>query len=1326
MGPRANLSGPSTIDFDFQSSLNNVTSWNICHGKELRWLECNSSSELGTGFIWDSNQKQFQLTNESLIYTESGDEWQYWRIRADQGHRIGHYSDVQKYRVPTNQSIFDGQNNYSVEFTRSSIFNLTGVLPMVSDASYDSLTNSNYGTSKILGLGVNPMTGGDSEIFLNFNLTDISFGGNIMPTSMILELGLASSPVNNNPMTMAIFACETFNESSLTYSNQPNCSSNELTRTTLSSSLTNTMTWDITNLAQYNLLNNNHTFSFKISVIGTNSNFVEFNSSENQEINPPSLKLTYIDNILGLTPPNQPTLVQPVDRQIVYVNSNDLISSPNFVNLHWAAQLDATAYKLFIKNDGNTISFDSRYDAEIVGTTFNSTLFQPGEVYEWWVQAFNQYVPGPSSPRWSFGLGSPSHIYNSDGTYTYIIKDSVEIEDYSHVDVRDTTITESLPLANYGTDSKITVGEGCLGVQNSVCAGIISVDLSQIPFDTQTQTLHSINLTFVVDSWDLSGGAFAVEFSVHQFLLANWNENILSWNTTGAVPGPVAGVDYVSTPIDVQTYTYLDQNLTFQVATDGMILSDEISLIIIGNPISSGGNFDGFVSLHSSDSSERKSRPKFEVTHTNVSTLNITTSSTSFNADSSYTFEIQSYDSNGDPINGFLPIGAEISWSSTTGQITNSGLNQAILSPTTNGPQTITACYGIICTDYLVNVESGLPVQILASLSQTTDIDYITITADETVSISAYALDQHGNIVTNEIINFLVSNGTISPMNTFNPYTVGNQTITAEWIGPTNSIQELLYVDVTPGAPSQVSLHGCDEVINAGESCLLYASAFDQYQNVVWFDDVDSFTISVEDGETVSFPILTPHSVPPQTNVLIGEYTGNLVGQWDVTLTTNSNLMDNIIVEVTHGAFAELELTASESTITADDLLYIDTTRIDVKGNRLAVNLPLENWTSIADGSITPGITATWEPNLQGTKSLTATYQGVSATVDVFVLRGKLSEINVYIDDEVANLETFSITTDEVITASLKAFDAKGNQWLIDGKWLLFHPTFADQSVLSSNYSQEITFSPTFASSLGYSINFEYQEEDTILSSNFVVYVSVGDIENLMVSAMDNFGEEYNQEDGFEITTDGHIQFQLSASDFDENPIDNHNAIWLLENIDTGELEEITSLINDRSLLWNPDLVGEWSISVYVVNDRGFNLSSQYIVKVSHGVPVMIDIVQATTTQNAGEFVDLQVTGTDSDGNKFAQPVIWFENGAIAENINSTSVEGIYEFNGRTAGNYTLVAEYLTVSSSVNIEVLSLKEPKNLKYNVSTEMLEQLETLTVTVKVYDEYWNQIN
>ena len=66
--------------------------------------------------------------------------------------------------------------------------------------------------------------------------------------------------------------------------------------------------------------------------------------------------------------------------------------------------------------------------------------------------------------------------------------------------------------------------------------------------------------------------------------------------------------------------------------------------------------------------------------------------------------------------------------------------------------------------------------------------------------------------------------------------------------------------------------------------------------------------------------------------------------------------MDELQITVGHGAIDYLELNVSSTSITADDRAYINTTRVDVRGNRLTVVLPADNWTKTSDGQLTPGV----------------------------------------------------------------------------------------------------------------------------------------------------------------------------------------------------------------------------------------------------------------------------------------------------------------------------------------------------------------------------------
>ena len=126
----------------------------------------------------------------------------------------------------------------------------------------------------------------------------------------------------------------------------------------------------------------------------------------------------------------------------------------------------------------------------------------------------------------------------------------------------------------------------------------------------------------------------------------------------------------------------------------------------------------------------------------------------------------------------------------------------------------------------------------------------------------------------------------------------------------------------------------------------------------------------------------------------------------------------------------------------------------------------------------------------------------------MFVL-GVISDLQLIVGDEVSNGGVFTLTTDDSISAELKALDANGNQWLVDGNWTYYHPEFADPSILSDNFSQEITFTPTLASTAPYAITAVHTEGNVTKSANIVVYVSVGDIQNFEVIAIDSVGASY-------------------------------------------------------------------------------------------------------------------------------------------------------------------------------------------------------------------------
>ena len=580
------LIGVDNISFEITQPVSNRTSLQLCHGSELRWLDCFEVDGNRENYSWDLISNTINYTDSDEIDESKLDEWQFWRVRVDQEHRIGYYSDINIYRVPGEETNYDGVENYQIDLHRGSIFQNTGDLPDVIDASTDSSGSQNLGQSDVLTIGTDANTGGVFESYFQYNLSELFFVPTATPISMVLELEIYSNQITQSPMSVALFACDSFDELTISSSFAPSCSNTETTRTSIVASSGNKIIWDLTSLGQTNFFTNNNTLSFKLSSTSGHNNLVEFHSSETSSGVKPTINLTYIENLDQYMPPTQPIPISPQDGEIIYDDATLPIGATQVVDLEWSQVTTSTSYKLFIKSNGLLSVYDSENDLRFNGNTFTASFFTPGQSYEWWIQAFNQSIPGPPSQKWFFGMGDPNHIYNKDGTFVYTLSDSSEISDFSHINVRDNWITSSNIDVNYGISDALVIGGGCENTLNSVCDAVISIDTSQLPLDSNSQSVHSISLDLFVESWDLTGGAYQVDFSIHEFLYSNWDEMTLTWNNTGSNPGPQPGVDYVSTPIDVRTYSSSDNVLTFEVAKEGQVLGDEITLLIRGAPIS--------------------------------------------------------------------------------------------------------------------------------------------------------------------------------------------------------------------------------------------------------------------------------------------------------------------------------------------------------------------------------------------------------------------------------------------------------------------------------------------------------------------------------------------------------------------------------------------------------------------------------------------------------------------------------------------------------------------------------------------------------------------
>ena len=1286
------------------SGLNEVVlNWTGHQNNETRWLGCVSDDPrmqhptcFDTNDLDGNDDVSFNSSSNTVTILNNtfDDSWTYWRGRADQNNRIGEWSDVHSYRTPDSIGSDDGSGNHTVILSRGSIFTDSGLLPVVPDVELESTVTSNQGSSTTLDLGTTSSGTGESRILLEFELGEIPWPAAMTPTSMVLKLW-RQTVIGTTSSTISAHACSSFSESSATWNNAPTCSASELTRTTLT--LMPPDGWyefDLTSLAQSNIANGNMTMSVLLKVVGTPGTTHRFFSSEysTNESRRPQLVLDYVDNTAGVIPPGQPSLLFPLDGGVLYDNSEVILQSQSNPVLSWNTAAGASGYIVTIANSTGVYKYKSWESSYINGTTFRfNDAMTAGDVFSWWVQGVNQTIPGPSSPRWSFAIGNPSHTDNQDLTFTYDFQTGNEVMQFGHTNIRDSTLSEAYPNINQGDVDYLSVGTGCDSVANAKCRSVIGLDNSQIPF-AQFQNIHSASLGLYIASISASGGASTLDISVHRMITSGWSQSASSWNqsipgTNWSAPGLQAGIDYNATAITSMTLpTSASGWIWFDIGVNGMLIDNDNQWIIIATPNAGDMTMDFF----SSEYMTASLRPIIQLNTTNVSSITVSPTAPTTDADTTYSFSQQAYNHQA------LQISAPVTWSSSDGSMDSFGL----FTPRGVGTHTITACFGLICSSETITVTPGSPT--------TLDVTPLTgqITSDESLEITASVVDQFGNVVAGELITFSTSNGSMGGVNgnIFYPFASGAQTVTVTWGTQSVDVQ----IAVGSGIPSHFELTGCEGVVPAGEWCDITHTLYDQYGNVLNETQAGLLSWTTNDGNY---------------SELNDQYFPDHLGTWTLSLTSVSGASAEINITVGHGEMQSLELAVSSTEITADERVYINTTRIDVRGNRLTVVLPSNNWTKIADGQLSAGAPAIWDPVTRGAKVLQAKYESVYAEITITVSEGAINTLVLIVDSEDSSWQMMPLTADETLSVKVKAIDAKGNRWTITANWSISHALWNDQGVLEQAESDQTTFVPYHASTSPYMITATYDDGNVIHEISINATVSHGVLTSIDFSSISS--DDETGLSAYDLTADDWIDFAASLSDSDQNPIDSSILKWILTDESTGEEYDITDDIQNQGR-WQAQWVGNFTIKAFNHSDSGYEVSDYVSITIHHGQAVSLLATVDANTATAGYEITISVTGTDSDGNTFPQNVEWQENNGVAHDINSTTDDGIYTYQARIEGPHILTySSSLTVNNEIELAVSAKRIVAHLKVELSSEVVEQLGEFTVNVTAYDEYWNEI-
>ena len=1272
--------GADITTMNWTSSVNNETRWIMEYSTDSSFTNENRTflydfTDNGTfDGMWDLSNLAYTIENNV-----TGDYWLYWRVRADQDHRLGKWSSVSSFRVPDEIGSDDGAGNNTVTLYQGSVFEDTGDLPGVPDATIDSnRANSALGENGQLDLGISSGGSGESKIYLTFDLSELPFPTAMTPTNALLSL-YRHNVTGTSSLTVSAHACDTFAEDTVTWNTAPTCSSSEVTRSTMLVTPTNGwQIWDITSLAQSNAANGNDTLTIMLQSVGTPSSGHSFHDNFHSQYRP-KLVLDYVDNVDGVIPPGQPTLTYPGDGDILYNTSTWELESLDKPQLTWNNVSDATGYIVTIADTNGEMKYKSWEDTEINGTTFTfSQDLTAGEVYTWWVQAINGSIPGPSSSRRAFAIGSPvDHSYNNDHTWTYTFQTGNEVADLGHTNIRDSYIGSGFTNMNHGSESML-VGTNCEGA-NTECRMIFALDNSQIPLPMAAK-IHSASINLQVES----AAAGTMTLSVHRLLTNAWSQAGSTWNNSEAgIPwsagGMAAGVEYDSTPISSVTINSGTTEVWLDIGHASMQMNGDHAWIVIA---STPAGSPSWVEFYSSENSLDE-RPKILINYTDVHSVSISPSGSTTDADT----QVQFSHILNDALGGM--VAEDVVWSVSDGSINSTG----VFTPQLVGTHDVTACFGVICTTESITVTPGAPMTLVVEETST------TITADEFFTIFAHVEDQHGNEVGGELITYQVTNGSMQQVKVFAPYNSGIQTVTVGWGTQTIDVT----ITVLGGLPVYYETTGCEDIIHAGETCQLNWTLHDQFGNM----------LNLEVGGGISWTV--GGGVFTESN---GTFFAMTVGNYVINMTSTGGIYHEIPIQITHGEMMSLEVNASETFVTADDIVWLNTTRIDIMGNRLSVVIPHENWT-ISDGMITAGQPAEWHAQRRGSKTLTASYAGMESSVVVQVSEGAITGLVLVIDSVDSTGSLQEITADDEITIKVKAVDSDGNRWTENVAWTIEHNQFTDQSVLQEmTYGSTTMFVPVFASDTFYTLRATYTDANVTIEVTLDISVDNGDL--VSVSLIQPVSLNQN------IDADNSLQFLPQLTDGDGNIIDSSIVSYTLENLDSGETSDITSMIVGNAGIWEATAVGNWSITAWAISSSGYNISETVTISVEHGDAVTVEIGVIANTAKAGDVYDLTITGTDADGNTFLESVLWTQDNKAVPASTIEGSGGEYNWSATTAGEHTF--KFRSPSGAEDtwtVTVVAHQTVNRIELTIVDDSVLQLETFDIEVRTFDAWENEI-
>nr|AIF04402.1 hypothetical protein [uncultured marine group II/III euryarchaeote KM3_174_A11] len=315
----------------------------------------------------------------------------------------------------------------------------------------------------------------------------------------------------------------------------------------------------------------------------------------------------------------------------------------------------------------------------------------------------------------------------------------------------------------------------------------------------------------------------------------------------------------------------------------------------------------------------------------------------------------------------------------------------------------------------------------------------------------------------------------------------------------------------------------------------------------------------------------------------------------------------SVIVDVVIGVPVDLQLTADDHNITADETLDLDVLQFDSRGNSGPVTTFSSDWV-VPEGSaieLIPGESPRWIPGPIGRFNISVSVDEYIDTWEVNVSRGAAQ--NLFIEHD-----SVSITSDEALDLTMVVADQRDNRWVVNGTWSMI------ENESSSWLTQDGATATFEGNSIGsYTVRAIYSGPDNgnvMMMDELTIQVTAGDIAQISLSGHDS-----------DLLTGESVELLPIAKDLDGNIITDATFNWSVDG-PSGN-----AAIDALNATFTALVRGQHNI--YAEAD---GIPAQIRVQVDWSPPVDLNLTDANgdwyLTVVTGESLHLHVSGLDVMG----------------------------------------------------------------------------------------------